>query len=253
MDLKLAGKTALVTGASQGIGLAIAQGLAAEGVRVVLSARHASTLNAAVAEITGAGGMAVGITADISREDEIEALLERTRLEVGAPDILVINAGGPPAGSPTQLTANAWAKAYELTLMSAVRLAYGALPAMRTAGWGRIVNVTSVSVKEPILNLTLSNAFRAAVTGFAKTLSLEVAGDGVTVNSVAPGYTATERLRELFENDAARARLEASIPARRFADPAEIAAAAVFLASSQAAYITGQTLLVDGGATKGVH
>ncbi len=253
MDLKLAGKTALVTGASQGIGLAIAQGLAAEGVRVVLSARHANTLNAAVAEITGAGGMAVGITADVSREDEIEALLERTRLEVGAPDILVINAGGPPAGTPTQLTANAWAKAYELTLMSAVRLAYGALPAMRTAGWGRIVNVTSVSVKEPILNLTLSNAFRAAVTGFAKTLSLEVAGDGVTVNSVAPGYTATERLRELFENDAARARLEASIPARRFADPAEIAAAAVFLASSQAAYITGQTLLVDGGATKGVH
>lgn len=137
--------------------------------------------------------------------------------------------------------------------MSAVRLADGVLPAMRTARWGRIINITSVSVKEPILNLTLSNALRAAVTGFAKTLSVEVAADGVTVNNVAPGYTATERLNELFEDAAARARLEASIPAKRFADPAEIAAAVLFLASVPAAYITGQTLVVDGGATKGVH
>lgn len=253
MDLKIAGKTALVTGASQGIGLAVARGLAAEGVRVVLSARSESVLERAVAEITRSGGEAFSIPADVSSENGVEALLARVRAEVGDPEIVVVNAGGPPAGTPTQLTAEAWAKAYDLTLMSAVRLAHGALPAMQAAGWGRIVNITSVSVKEPILTLTLSNAFRAAVTGFAKTLSVEVAGSGVTVNNVAPGYTATERLKELFEDEAARTRLQASLPARRFADPSEVAAAAVFLASAQAAYITGQTLLVDGGATKGVH
>lgn len=253
MHLGLEGKRALVTGASQGIGLAVAKGLAAEGVEVVLSARHPDTLAAAVAEIEGSGGRAVGIPADVSRKGDVEALLARAREAVGAPDILVVNAGGPPAGTPTGLSEAAWAKAYELTLMSAVRLADGVLPAMRTARWGRILTVTSVSVKEPIPNLTLSNAFRAAVTGFAKTLSTEVAADGVTVNNVAPGYTATERLNELFEDASARGRLEASIPAKRFADPAEIAAAAVFLASVPAAYITGQTLVVDGGATKGVH
>ena len=136
--------------------------------------------------------------------------------------------------------------------MSAVRLAYGALPAMRERGWGRIINVTSLSVKEPINNLTLSNAFRAAVTGFAKTLSTEVAAQGITVNNVAPGYTATERLDEIFESEQDRTDLEESIPAARFAAPEEVAAAAVFLASQGAAYITGQTLVVDGGATKGV-
>jgi 3-oxoacyl-[acyl-carrier protein] reductase len=253
MHLGLGGKRALVTGASQGIGLAVAEGLAAEGVEVALSARTAATLEAAVSALRERGGRAVGIPADVSRPEEIERLLSRVREEIGAPDILVVNAGGPPAGTPTVLSEAAWAKAHKLTLMSAVRLAYGVLPAMRTARWGRIINITSVSVKEPILNLTLSNAFRAAVTGFAKTLSLEVAPDGVTVNNVAPGYTATERLNELFEDAAARARLEASIPAKRFADPAEIAAAAVFLASVPAAYITGQTLVVDGGATRGVH
>ena len=251
MDYQLAGKTALITGASKGIGFAIAQGLAAEGVRVVLSARGQTDLYKAAEHIRADGGDATGFVADVSDPQGINALFEEVE-KVALPDILVVNAGGPPAGLPSTLSQEAWSKGYDLTLMSAVRLAYGALPAMRERGWGRIINVTSLSVKEPINTLTLSNAFRAAVTGFAKTLSTEVAAQGITVNNVAPGYTATERLDEIFESEQDRADLEQGIPAARFASPEEIAAAAVFLASQGAAYITGQTLVVDGGATKGV-
>ena len=251
MDYQLAGKTALVTGASKGIGFAIAQSLAAEGVRVVLSARGQTDLYKAAENIRASGGDATGLVADVSDPQGIDALFEEVK-KIAAPDILIVNAGGPPAGLPSTLSQEAWAKGYDLTLMSAVRLAYGALPAMRERGWGRIINVTSLSVKEPINTLTLSNAFRAAVTGFAKTLSTEVAAQGITVNNVAPGYTATERLDEIFESEQDRTDLEGSIPAARFAAPEEVAAAAVFLASQGAAYITGQTLMVDGGATKGV-
>ena len=251
MNLQLENKTALITGASKGIGFAVAQGLAAEGVRVIVSARGQTDLYKAAEHIRADGGDAAAIVADVSDQSGIDALFEEVE-KIAAPDILVVNAGGPPAGKPTALSQEAWARGYDLTLMSAVRLVYGALPAMQERGWGRVINVTSLSVKEPIDTLTLSNAFRAAVTGFAKTLSTEVAASGVTVNNVAPGYTATERLNEIFEGDEDRARLEQSIPIKRFATPEEVAAAAVFLASQQAAYITGQTLLVDGGATKGV-
>ncbi len=251
MNLQLEGKTALVTGASKGIGFAVAQGLAAEGTRVILSARGQTELYKAAENIRANGGDATAVVADVSDQSGIDALFEEVG-KIASPDILVVNAGGPPAGKPTALSQEAWAQGYDLTLMSAVRLAYKALPAMQERGWGRILNVTSLSVKEPIDTLTLSNAFRAAVTGFAKTLSTEVAAQGITVNNVAPGYTATERLNEIFEGDEDRANLERSIPAKRFASPEEVAAAAVFLASQQAAYITGQTLLVDGGATKGV-
>ena len=168
-------------------------------------------------------------------------------------DVPVANAGGPPTGLPSNLDDAAWARATELTLMSAVRLARGVLPGMRERGWGRIVNLTSLSVKQPINDLTLSNALRSAVTAFARTLANEVAGEGVTVNAVAPGYTATERLEELFADDYARARLLASIPAKRFATPREVAAAAVFLCSQQAAYLTGQTLVVDGGVVASTY
>jgi len=251
MDLGIAGKVALVTGASRGIGFAVAQALAAEGARLALCARGVAGLERAVAEVRAAGGDALGVPADVSLEEETERLLQEVRERLGAPEILVVNAGGPPPGTPTSLSESAWGGAFELTLMSAVRLAHGALPEMRAAGWGRIVNITSLSVKEPIPTLTLSNTFRAAVTGFAKTLATEVAAEGVTVNNVAPGYTATERLGELFEDEAARARLEASIPTKRFATPEEVAATVTFLASAQAAYITGQTVVVDGGATRG--
>ncbi len=247
MDLKLDGKVALVTAGSKGIGLAIAQGLAAEGVKVALCARSAAEVEAAAAAVGG-----VGFVADVSSEADLGRLFSEVRGALGSPDILVTNAGGPPSGTPTQLGLSGWDNAYALTLMSVVRMVQHALPDMRKKGWGRIVNVTSLSVREPVPTLTLSNAFRAAVTGYAKTLAGEVAGDGVTVNNVAPGYTATARTDELFGSDA-RQQLEADIPMGRFATPEEVAAAAVFLASQGAAYITGQTLLVDGGLTKGVY
>ena len=236
-----------MTGASQGIGHAVAVALAKEGARVVLSARGEAELDKAVEAIRLSGGEAFGVPADVSEPEDIEALLGRMTRRFGGADILVVNAGGPPAGTATDLDDDAWARGFELTLMSAVRLSRATLPHMRAQGWGRIINVTSLSVREPVLNLTLSNAFRAAVTGFAKTLSTEVVAAGVTVNNVAPGYTATERLEELFEDEGAKDKLIQSIPAKRFATPEEIAAAVAFLASAGAAYITGQTLLVDGG------
>ncbi len=247
MNLQIAGKTALVTGGSKGIGYAIAAGLVAEGARVVVSARDQGVLEAAVQRLGEGGGDVLAVAADVSSAKGVRGLVEATVARVGRVDVLVANAGGPPSGLPSNLDDGAWARATELTLMSAVRLARAVLPGMRERGWGRIVNVTSLSVKQPINDLTLSNALRAAVTAFARTLANEVAAEGVTVNAVAPGYTATERLEELFADDYARARLLASIPAKRFAAPEEVAAAAVFLCSQQAAYLTGQTLVVDGG------
>ena len=247
MNLQLDGKVALVTAGSKGIGFAIAQGLAAEGVRVALCARTAAEVDEAAAAVGGRG-----FVADVSSAAELERLFREVRGALADPDILVTNAGGPPSGTPTQLGLSGWEGAYNLTLMSVVRLVQHALPAMQARGWGRIINVTSLSVREPVPTLTLSNAFRAAVTGYAKTLAGEVGKDGVTVNNVAPGYTATARTEELFGGEVRR-ELEADIPLGRFATPEEVAAAAVFLASQGAAYITGQTLLVDGGLTKGVY
>jgi 3-oxoacyl-[acyl-carrier protein] reductase len=252
MDLGIEGKIALVTGASRGIGLAASLGLAAEGARLVLSARNERVLAEAVERVRSAGGEAVAIPADVADPQAAERLLAQVRERFGAPDILVVNAGGPPAGLPSALGEEQWAAGFQLTLMSAVRLAREALPAMRERGWGRIVNITSLSVKQPVPNLVLSNAFRAAVTGFAKTLATEVAADGVTVNNVGPGYTATDRLEELFVDEAAKRRLVESIPARRLGTPEEVASLVVYLASRQAAYLTGQTLVPDGGATLGL-
>jgi 3-oxoacyl-[acyl-carrier protein] reductase len=247
MDLQIAGRTALVTGASRGIGYAIAEGLAKEGARVVASARDTGVLEAAAERLRATGAEVHAVAADVGSARGVKTLLERTRELAGEPEVLVCNAGGPAPGLPSTVADDAWARGFELTLMSAVRLARGVVPAMRERGWGRIVNVTSLSVRQPLLELTLSNALRSGVTAFARTLATEVAGHGVTVNNVAPGYTATERLEELFGDDYARARLMATIPAKRFATPDEIAAAAVFLCSQQAAYLTGQTILVDGG------
>lgn len=250
MDLGIAGRNALVTGGSTGIGRAVAEALAAEGARVGVNARGTNALNETVAAINAAGGEAVALPGDVSDAFGVEGLLRDMREALGDPHILVANAGGPPTGLPSEVDDDAWLEAYELTLMSAVRLARSTLPAMRAAGWGRIVNVTSLSVREPVLNLTLSNAMRAGLTAFAKTLAFEVAPSGVTVNSVAPGYTATARVEELFPNEAAKEALVRLIPMSRMAKPAEVAAAVAFLASVPAAYITGQTLLVDGGMVK---
>ena len=251
MNLQIAGTTALVTGGSKGIGFAIAEALVGEGVRVVMAARDERTLAAAAERL--AGGDVVTVAADVSSAKGVGDLVAAALERVGQIDILVSNAGGPPAGRPTQLDEAAWARASELTLMSSVRLARAVLPGMRERGWGRIVNVTSLSVKQPIAELALSNAMRSAVTAFARTLANEVAAEGVTVNNVAPGYTSTERLKELFADDYARARLMASIPAKRFATPEEVASAAVYLCSRQAAYVTGQTIVVDGGTVASTY
>lgn len=250
MDLGLEGRTALVTGASDGIGLAVAGTLAAEGAKVVINARGRERLEAAAAELRAAGGTVRAVAADVSVAAEVEALVRDVRDVEGDPDVLIANAGGPPKGLPSTLSDEQWHQAYEVTLMSLVRLARAVLPAMRRRRWGRIVTITSLSVREPITDLTLSNAMRSGLTAYAKSLATEVAADGVTVNNVAPGYTATERLNELFADDAAKDDLVATIPARRLAEPSEIAAAAAFLASRPAAYVTGQTLLVDGGYVK---
>lgn len=253
MDLKLHDKVALVTGATKGIGYAVAQALAVEGARLVISSRDEGRVAQAVSYLRKMGGKATGMAADVSKAEDIEKLMAFTAAEVGQPDILVSNAGGPPAGLAKQLEDDAWAKGYELTLMANVRLSRAVLPHMRDQKWGRIINITSVSIKQPVANLTLSNAFRAAVTGFAKTLSTEIAADNVTVNNVAPGYTATQRLTDLFDSEADLKALSDSVPAKRFAAPEEIAAAAVFLASQQAGYITGQTLVVDGGLVEATY
>ncbi len=252
MDLKINKKIALVTGASQGIGFAIAKGLAAEGVRVLLNARNEKILFEAVEKIRFAGGEAFGIPGDVSSLKQIEAMFEKASLVLGTPDILVVNAGGPPTGKAAKISDETWAKGYELTLMSSIRLARAALPAMQAKGWGRIINVTSTSIKQPIANLPLSNTFRAAVTGFAKTLSKEIAAEGITVNNVAPGYTDTEHLREVLGSEEAAQAIAQNIPAKRLGHVDEIAAAVTFLASQQAAYITGQTIVVDGGAVSSI-
>ncbi len=252
MDLKIARKTALVTGASKGIGFAVAKGLAAEGVRVIMSSRNELNLQKAVDDIRLAGFEAFGIAADISKLSEIDRLFDLTKQRFTEPEILLVNAGGPPKARAQDLDEELTKLAYELSLMPSIRLANKAIGAMKERNWGRIINITSISVKEPVANLALSNSFRAAVTGFAKTLASEVAQYGITVNNVAPGYTATERLMELFTDKQALADFSQTIPAKRLATAEEVAAAAVFLASEQAAYITGQTLLVDGGMAKGL-
>ena len=199
---------ALVTAGSKGIGFAVAQGLAAEGVKVALCARTAAAVEEAAAAVGG-----TGFVADVSSEGDIARLFDEVREALGAPDILITNAGGPPSGTPTQLGLSGWDDAYNLTLMSVVRLVQYALPAMRKKGWGRIINVTSLSVREPVPTLTLSNAFRAAVTSYAKTLAGEVSKDGVTVNNVAP---VTPRRRERKSCSAVR-RGRSSRPTSRWA------------------------------------
>jgi len=262
MDLGIKGKRALVAAASKGLGKATALALAREGVDVCITARGTEALNAAAEEIRAATGRTVlAIASDVSDEGHIETLVQRVTEAMGGVDILVNNAGGPRPGVFTDMSDADWLGAIELNLMSAVRLTRLLLPGMRAERWGRIINITSVAVKQPMPNLILSNAARSAVVAMAKTLSGQVAADGITVNNVCPGYTLTDRVRGLAESDAARegisveevvARWEATVPARRLGQPEEVAALITFLASRPAGYITGTTIQIDGGSTLGL-
>ncbi len=235
---RLDGRRALVTGGSRGIGLAAAHDLVRLGARVTLAARHENTLKTA-ADALGARW----VVADVSTPEGVTAALHAA----GEIDILVSNAGGPPPGKPSEVSEAAWQAGYDTTFLSTVRLANGVLPGMRERRWGRIIAVTSLTVERPSPTLPVSNAMRAAVTNYLRTLALEVAAEGVTCNTVAPGYTATDRLKALNSSPADANRLTARIPAGRFGQPNEVGAAIAFLATNEAAYITGQELLVDGG------
>jgi len=257
MDFGLDGKAALVTGASAGIGFAVARGLAAEGARVAIVSRDADRIAAAAARIrSDPGGEVFPLAGDVSVAADTERVVHDAAERLGGLDVLVCNAGGPPAGNFPDLDDEAFARAVDLTFRSAVRLARAALPHLQRADWGRIVNLTSITAREPHDGLMLSNCLRPAVHGFAKSLSREAGPHGITVNCVCPGYTDTERLRDLAETAAARrgvtpdevrAAWRANIPRRELGRPEEIAAAVLFLCSREASFVNGVSLAVDGG------
>ena len=256
MDLGLHGKVALVAAASRGLGRAVAEEIAAEGAALVLCSRNAETISQTANEIADATGADIlALPCDVSKKDEVARLVQSSLERFGRIDILVTNAGGPPAGPFESFSAEVWEAATRLTLFSAIELARQVLPGMKERRWGRILNITSIAVKQPVDNLILSNSLRAAVTGFARTLANEVATFGITVNNIMPGYTRTERIEELARMAAKEkitpaefiARWEKEIPMRRLGEPREFAALAAFLVSERASYITGTSIPVDGG------
>jgi len=259
MDLGLSGKVALVAAASRGLGRAVAEELAREGARVVVCARGADALREASDAIRATGATVVDVVADLSTAEGIAAVTGRALAEFGRVDILVTNTGGPPAGPFEHHSSEAWSAAVQQNLVSVVELVRAVLPGMKERRWGRIINVTSIAVKQPVDNLILSNSVRAAVTGFARTLANEVAPFGITVNNVMPGYTRTQRVDELAARNASLrgtsadeelAVWEKQIPMARLGEPAEFAAMVAFLASERASYTTGASIPVDGGWIK---
>jgi 3-oxoacyl-[acyl-carrier protein] reductase len=260
VDLGLEDRVALVAAASKGLGRAIADALAAEGASLIICARGREELDVAKRSIEDRTGANVhAIVADVSDADQLARLSREAIDKWGRIDVLVTNSGGPPSGPAHTHDWQRWDDAVKLLLRSTVELTRAVLPGMQERKWGRIINVTSIAVKQPVDNLILSNSIRAAVTGFARTLANEVATHGITVNNILPGYTRTERVEQLADATAARegvsrqdvvARFESQIPMRRLGEPREFAALAAFLASEQASYITGQSIAVDGGWIK---
>lgn len=257
MDMGISGKVALVAASSKGLGRAVAMGLAAEGVNLVICARNGETLRDTADEIRDqTGARVVAVPADLTDPASADYLIEATVDSFRGLDILVTNAGGPPAGPPLSFSDEDWVKAFELNFLSGVRLIRSSIPYMAEKKWGRIINITSVTVKEPLAGLMLSNAVRMSVVGFAKTLADEVATHGITVNNVCPGWTQTDRVTELFRQRAeaqqitpeqAAAGVIANIPLGRMGTPEEFASLVVYLASAHAGYVTGESILIDGG------
>jgi 3-oxoacyl-[acyl-carrier protein] reductase len=260
MDLGLKNLVALVTASSKGLGRATAMELAREGARVVLCARGQEALAATRDEIAALGGDVLAVTMDVSAPDAAQKLVDATLERFGQLDILVANAGGPPPGGFLAFTEQDWDKAIQLTLMSFIRLCYAAMPALLQSKQGSILACTSITVKQPIPNLVLSNSLRLAVTGLVKSLADEVGPSGIRVNAICPGSTRTDRIEQLLADRAERngtsvdeeaAQMAGEIPLGRIGRPDEFGRVAAFLVSPAASFVNGVSLLVDGGAYRG--
>lgn len=260
MDLGIKGKRALVLGGSKGIGRAIATSLAMEGAEVALTGRDSAQIAETASTIRSSnGGRIVPFELDLSKPDSIDPFVEKVRSEFGTVDILVLNGGGPPPSQASDVDADFWRKQFDAMVLSGMRIAAQLLPAMRAQKWGRIIAISSTSIREPIQGLAASNALRSAVSGWAKTLAAEVASDQVTVNVLMPGRILTDRTRSFDRFDAesegisieeAAARSQSTIPVGRYGSPEEFADVATFIASARASYVTGVALAIDGGLTK---
>lgn len=244
MDLKLKGKTALIMGSSSGLGLAVAKCLADEGVKVALSGRKEEKLKAAAKEV----GAELTLTCNLNTPHEAEKLVQKAIEKLGHLDILVTNTGGPPKGTIENIFDEQWHLDFQGLWMSPIEAIRTALPGMRKRNWGRIIMITSISAKEPLPELTISNGFRAGLMGLAKSISNDNAKYGVTINSVLPGYTKTARMVELGVDEN---QIGKQIPAGRMGTPEEFGSLVAFIASERASYITGQTIACDGGYLRG--
>jgi len=261
MDLGLQGKSALVVASSTGLGRAVAVGFGREGARVTLFARSKESLEEAAREVEGAGGEANPVVGDLTDPATIDTVLRSAHDRFGGVDILVTNSGGPPPGFFPDLSEESWETAFDSLLLSVVRLVRGTVPSMKEKSWGRIVCLVSVSVKQPIGNLVLSNSIRPGVVGLAKSLSGELGPQGITVNCVAPGFTRTGRLDELAAHRAKSEGTtpeeiyrtwESTVPVGRLGKPEELADLVLFLASKRAGYLNGLTIPFDGGSYRGL-
>ena len=262
METGLRNRVAIVAASSKGIGRATALAFAAEGANLALCARHAEALNLVAEEARRLHGVEVyTATLDVAEDESVREFVSNVQGQFGRIDVCVTNAGGPPAKPFAKTTIAEWDSAYQLNLRSIVSFAHAVLPSMQQQHWGRFIAITSVAVKQPVLELVLSNAVRTGVLGLVRSLATQYGPDNITINNVGPGYTATDRVKDLAQSNARttgrtaadyEAEITKDIPLRRLAKPEEVADAIIWLASERAAYITGQTILVDGGVYRGL-